>query len=361
MDRTFPRPAAPPDPSSSAAGGVTAYFPTPVQRLVNRYNVEASWNGNFVGNMLDARELDDEDYRHAFFSEMEFGLGAQFTPTVRGDMIYSIGREGKSYQSGFEEAYLTFLDLPLDFQARVGKFKAAFGRANQTHPHAFPWIDLPAPLRNFFGEGLTGTGVSASHLIPNPWNAYSELIFQIFNVNSGSELGEEQARGATELVHWKNVFDLNPATTLEAGLSAAHLEQRRNGYSTAEGVDLTLKWRSPQEGLYKSLTWQNELYVLQNDSGQSGRSDFWGAYSSIEHQFARRWSGGLRVDFSQVPNQVANEYVVAPFLTFHQTERLYYRLQYNHTEHDPDHGGQASNDVRLQFNISLGKHAAHTY
>src|SRR5262249_34617968 len=150
-----------------------------------------------------------DSLRNLFIHELEFAVGAQFTPSIRGDLIYSFGRSGNRYLGNFEEAYLTFLDLPLGFQARAGKFKAAFGKANQLHTHARPWIDVPAPLQNFFGEeGLVGTGVSLSHMVPNPWNAYSELIFQLIDTNAGGELGRAQTRGPAGILHWKNVFDL---------------------------------------------------------------------------------------------------------------------------------------------------------
>ncbi|MBI1785863.1 hypothetical protein HYR69_12030, partial [Candidatus Sumerlaeota bacterium] len=356
--------AASSDPNSPAPAqgtGLTGYLPVPLQTLVNKYNIRPSVIGDFVYAGLDARERESEDVEHLLMRELEFAVSADLASTVRADVLYSIGREEGHFGSGFEEAYLTFLSLPLDFQARVGKFKAAFGKVNQTHQHALPWIDVPAMQSNFFGESLTGTGVSLSHMVPNPWDVYSELIFQVIDINAGSEIAGQNGRGLTEVAHWKNVFDLTPDSTLEAGLSAADITQRRGGHSTAEGIDLTYKWRPAEQGLYHSITWMNELDAIQNDAPAGEQDHYWGAYSSFEYQFARRWYSGLRLDYTEVPLQTSNEYAFAPFITFRQTERLYYRLQFNHIENDPDHEGRSSNDIRLQISVSLGSHAPHIY
>jgi hypothetical protein len=364
MARAFARGPAPPLPQDGTPAPVAGYsfMPEAMRRLVDRHQVQASIITDLVLGLWDARQLDEADLRNGLIRELEFALGAHFTPTIRGDVLYSIEREEDYYFGAFEEAYVSFLALPLGFQARVGKKKAAFGKANQLHTHALPWIDRPAPLVNIFGEeGLAGTGVSISHLVPNPWEAYSEIVYQAFNLSPGTEIGLVGGRDATQLVHWTNVFDLSDATTLEVGMSAAHLTQAEFGRSTAEGLDVTLKWRPVEEGLYRSLTWQNELYAIQNRVERDDRAGLWGAYSSAEYQFARRWSAGMRMDFSQVAEQQRDQWVYAPFLTFRQTERMYYRLQFTHSEGNPEFDGRSSNDVRLQFDWSLGSHRPHAY
>ncbi len=368
-----PAEAPPPPGSAPVIGkGIEQYLPPVMRQIVEKYNVRIAMIGNFIYEGLDAAHDTKQDAKHLFLDELELTLTADISSTVRLDLIYALARDGTDWSGNFEEAYLTFLDLPLDFQLRLGKFKAAFGKANQLHAHALPWIDLPAAETNFFGDQLSGTGFSLSRLIPNPWNVYSEFIVQVFDVDYGREplsfggrepapLGGQEARGWTELVHWKNVLDLTPESTLEVGLSGASIPQKKDGRSIAEGLDVTYKWRPQEQGLYHSIVWMNELYAMQNDTGSGQSGDLVGAYSSFEYQFARRWSAGMRLDVSEVANQSGTEFGVVPFITFRQTERLYYRLQFNHIENDPDHGGQSSNDLRLQFNFSLGSHSPHIY
>lgn len=339
-------------------------LPEPLKGLVEKYNIRPAFNADFVFNAWDAREFQSIDLKRLLVRELELGLTAEFTPTIRGDLIITAGRDknSRTLNFGIEEGYVTFLDLPLGFQARLGKFKSAFGKANQLHTHARPWIDVPLPIKNFFGEeGLVGPGVSLTHLVPNPWDIYSEIAFQVFHPTRTDEFFGQRSGNSAELVHWKNVFDLNPSTTLDLGLTAANVEFQKGGHAIAEGLDATVKWKPLDEGLYRSVTWQTEIYHMHRDSGFEGRNGLWGAYTSVENQFSRRWFGGLRLDYSQVAAGGSSEFDIVPFVTFRQTERIFYRLQYNHTFNDPERDGKRGNEIRLQFNISLGTHPPHAY
>ena len=332
--------------------------------LVRRYNVNVSINLDFVASALDAKVSTGEDFRSLLGREFELAISADLTPTVWLDLFIAAERETglDQFEYALEEGFLTFLALPWELQARVGKFKTAFGKANLYHTHARPWIDVPAAMEFLLGEeGLVGYGLSINRLVPNPWDIYSELTFELFHAIHGSEIGGEEAQGTSALLHWKTFFDLNPSTTLELGLTGAVISQREGGAVTAEGLDATLKWIPADQSLYRSFTWQNELYAVQPDPNAGRVDNLWGAYSSAEYQFTRRLFGGLRLDWSEVPEGGEDLYAFVPFLTFRQTERIFWRLQYNHARNDPDHDGRDSRELRLQFNVSLGVHRPHAY
>ena len=44
------------------------------------------------------------------------------------------------------------MTLPHDLTAKVGKFKAMFGKDNTWHAHVRPWVDQPLVVHNFFGD-----------------------------------------------------------------------------------------------------------------------------------------------------------------------------------------------------------------
>ncbi len=332
------------------------------EEFIDRFNLKASLNLDFVAGFLDAREKAHEDAKRAFLREAELALSADLTPTIWLDLFLATEREGDEFFYDLEEGYLTFLALPLGLQAKAGKFLAAFGKANTYHTHQRPWVDSPLALEVMFGEeGLAGTGVSVTRLIPNPWNVFSELTVEIFGLDKDTALAELPGRGDGQVLHWRNVFELNPATTLDLGLSAARLSLREGGHGKLIGADATLRWRPLDQALYRSLTWQNEFYFLRNDPDDVEDEEFWGAYTSLEYQFSRRWYAGLRLDAAEIPEQIDTAWAIVPFLTFRQTERIYWRLQFNHTRHDPEMGDRASNELRLQMNLSLGVHRPHPY
>jgi hypothetical protein len=51
---------------------------------------------------------------------------------------------------------LTMLSLPFDLQESAGKFRSAFGKANQYHTHNMPWVDRPNVINNYFGYMVSG-------------------------------------------------------------------------------------------------------------------------------------------------------------------------------------------------------------
>ena len=141
---------------------------------------------------------------------------------------------------------MTLLSLPVEnLPAKVGKFKANFGKVNRLHLHSLPWVDYPNMLTNYFGkEGMSQPGVSASYLIPNPWDQYFELTCEAMNNHNDASFAGSAGRDMVYLAHLKNFFDINDESTLELGSSFAtgpnddgHGKNRTN----LEGIDLTYK------------------------------------------------------------------------------------------------------------------------
>jgi len=193
------------------------------------------------------------------------------------------------YTVHIEEAYLTALSLPYGLQARAGRIREQFGKTNPIHLHALPWFDYPLVTKNYFGpEGLMGDGAEISWLAPT--ENYLELVYEIFNNSNESSFAGEEYDDFVHLVHVKNLFDFSDTTTLELGgtVATAPNDGGHGGSRTwLEGIDLTLKWRPLEEGLYKGLAWQSELLLSQKDTHE-GEIDTWGMYSSLEYQFAKR-------------------------------------------------------------------------
>jgi ribosomal protein L29 len=338
-------------------------FAESLGRAFQSFNPDISVIGDFVGHYSsrEGGELDDE----FLFRHLELGFSGNVDPYARGDIFVGLHPHEGDWHVDLEEAYLTYLGLPWGLQPRVGRFKASFGKANPQHLHALPWVEYPFIIRNYFGEeGLSGDGVGVAWLIPNPWNKYIELTYECVNNDSSLFAGEE-TDDFVHLVHLKNFFDLSPASTFEGGFSfatAPNDEGHGGNRTTVEGLDLTYKWRPPEKGLYKSFVWQTEFLAAQADL-IGGQESTWGMYSAADYQFARRWSVGARYDYSQMPySSSLHEHGLSAYLTFLQSEYLYWRLGYQYTDRNfRVEGNRQEHEIFLQCNFGLGPHRAHKY
>ena len=109
----------------------------------------------------------------------------------------------------------------------LGKFKPHFTKVNTLHPHAFSFVDFPSMLTRYFtDEGLFMEGVSASWLVPNPWDYYQELDVEIGRSEANNTLDQGNADKMTYVGHLKNFFELTDNATLEFGLSGLSGRQR---------------------------------------------------------------------------------------------------------------------------------------
>lgn len=299
--------------------------------------------------------------------EAEFGFSSPVDPYGRADLIVSIERQDNGeYKPDIEEGYFTFTTLPYDLQARVGKFYSAFGKANMMHTHAMPWVDRPNVVNKFFGdEGLNDGGAEISWLVPNPWDKYIQLTFDVQNNGNEASFAGDQAHGLMYVTHLKNFFDIDRTSSVELGGSFATGDNANSGgghQTNVEGLDLTYKWCGPQYGLYKSLTWMSELLFSQKEEDSGDTVNAHGFYSSLEYQFNRRWSVFGRYDYTQFPDSSSlheNSYTTG--LTFRQSEFMFWRLQFEHTVGENFAGNVDRNELLLQADFLIGQHPAHQY
>jgi hypothetical protein len=322
-----------------------------------------------IGDVLFHAGKDDEnEKKNQFrFRELELALGSLVDPYGRADFFIGIHNENDEWHTHLEEGYFTFDSLPYDLIARAGQFYTAFGKANQMHTHAMPWVDKPSVIKNFFGEeGMSEAGAELSWLVPNPWDYYLEITQEVQNNGNDASFAGSQSDDLMYVTHLKNFFDVDRNSSIELGGSFATGSNASTGgdhRTNIEGIDLTYKWRHPQQGLYKSLTWMSEALFSQKEQGADNTVNSYGLYSSLEYQFARRWSAFGRYDYSQFPDDDdSRENAFSTGLTFKQSEFCFWRLQYKHTDAK---GEQTTDNDRdelfLQLNFGIGPHRAHQY
>lgn len=367
MAKTYSIEAAKPRAAAAApASSLGRYFQS--------FNPDVSVIGDFTYHATDVK---GEELRNQFsMRQAELAFSASVDPYARGDFFFHVEQENNEWHIGLCEGYLTLLTLPIEgLQAKAGKFKVEFGKANRYHLHNLPWVDFPNMVTNYLGgEGMSEPGVSASYLVPNPWGKYIELTGQVVNNRNGVSFAGAEGTSLVYLGHLKCFHDINEESSIELGSSLAAgsnddgLGRFGTNMTALEGVDLTYKWRPLRQGLYKSVTFQNELLFSQHDRPffddgtdiiDAKSINSWAGYSSLEYQFARRWSVFGRYDFSERPLYAMerdNAYSLG--FTFAQSEYCFWRLQFKHNDRS---FGKDSNEVWLQCDFGLGPHRKHEY
>jgi len=265
-----------------------------------------------------------------FLREIELALEAPLDPFTRGKTFMSISKESIS----IEEAYMEWLNLPLNMNLKLGIFYNEFGPLNRYHDHALPQFDRPRALVNIFSnKGMGGTGLSANFMLPELLFAHATSLD--VSVVRGNETGEEFIFTGKKLIYsgqFKNFYDISRNSYLEFRFSGA---MGRNAFpglnrSYLGSAGISYKWVPAGREKYRTFDWKTEiLYCYYEQSGNNIKSI--GAYSTIQNKLnARFWLGG-RVGYSQLPyDSNMDEWDYTLNLDFWQSEFVFTRLQYQY-------------------------------
>jgi hypothetical protein len=329
------------------------------------FNPDISVIGNFIGKAGEPNgvEFGPDRTRPAMeLDETEVAFQAFVDPYAKANVFLSITPAGIDV----EEGYATFLTLPYDLTAKVGKFKANFGKDNTWHTHVRPWVDQPLVIHNLFGgdEGLNDSGISVSKVFPNPWNVYLEGTGEVFK---GDVANVFQRRSLNDLfynAHLKGFRDISENSNIELGTSYSRgsLAGPRSGSNQFAGVDVTYRWRPLQQGLYSSFI--GRLEAVTNSRPDVDRR-LKGFYASADRQFARRWFAGVRVDASDRPvvgdlsTLRFSDRGAAATLTFWPSEFSQMRGELRRIRYGDI--GRSVNEFLFQLQFSIGAHGAHSF
>ncbi len=294
--------------------------------------------------------------------ESELGVQAIIDPYARGDFFLTFGEQGV----GLEEGYITFTALPASFVARVGKMRAAFGRANTFHNHVLPWVDRPLVTNNLLGgeDGIDDAGVSVQRILPAPKGIFLEATGQMFRGDSGTPehpLFKASTKSDVSAVgHLRGYRDITESTNLDLGLSYArgHNDAGTNFLTQLYGVDATLRWKPLRRSIYHSFVSRSEFVWSHRQQFPSAQHAF-GFYTSADYQLGRRWYlGGRfdrsgRFDFARLTDTGGSA-----VLTYWPSEFSQVRGQYRFTRYA---GDIKAHELLLQVMFSLGAHGAHPF
>ena len=343
-------------------------------RSQQKLNPNISLGGDFFAGFSSSKsdfvnEPSDVSYGNNRFEmrEIEFSLLAPLDPFTRGKTFISITKE----EIAIEEAYMEWLNLPLNMNLKAGIFYTEFGPLNRYHDHALPQFDRPRALVNYFTTGgLGGCGFSFNFMLPNLFFAdASTFDFAVINGGNNFSFTNEGKYNLMTVGQFKNYYDLSRDTYLEFRLSGAagrnDPDEKYNSYVGSLGM--ILKWVPVGRSKYRTVDWRTEfLYgyregVLKDVSSK-------GSYSSLQYKLnARYWLTG-RIGYSELPyDNTQSEWDFTACLDLWQSEFVFMRFQYQYNLRDINnmtiYSGKLPNDHSFiaQINWAMGPHKHEAY
>ncbi|MEE4310290.1 MAG: hypothetical protein V2J62_00345, partial [candidate division KSB1 bacterium] len=337
-------------------------------------NPNISVGGDFFFGMSSSKknvisEPSDISYGNNRFElrEMELAFVAPLDPFTRGKSFISVQPDAIA----IEEAYMEWLNLPLNLNLKAGIFYSDFGILNRYHDHALPQFDRPKVLVNAFGNGgLGGCGFSGNFLLPRLFFSDASSI-DLSLIRGGNDFSFTNA-GTYNLIavgHFKNYYDINRDTYIEWSLSGAtgrnDAEEKQMSY--LGDLALTLKWAPVGRAKYRTMEWHTEIISSRRET-PAGTLSSLGFYSSLQNKINARYWLTARVGYSELPSDNDQyEWDITTCIDFWQSEFVFLRLQYQYSDRHIDsymgYTGPFPSDHSLicQINWAMGPHKHEKY
>lgn len=313
----------------------------------------------------------------------------------------SVHSNEDTLEGHIEEAWLQTRTLPGGLQARAGRFSSQIGYLNEQHPHADDFVERPLLYRAFLGGHWFDDGLRLN------WTAPTDLYFRLgAEVFSGKQLVKEAASSRSPgafVLSAKTGGDMGANQSWQAGLSflknrrEAALEEHDHGHEGEEEegeegheeahgeeghdhahgaaysgrnmwmAELAWKWAPDGNNARQQLRVSYEFAQVRDLNRYATSDDRHRAhYLSAVWRFAPTWEAGVRHDLLQVSAPHGDHFhdgelrETALMVAWKPSHRQTLRLQYTH-QRDRGEFPDATHAVQLQYVLSFGAHAAHSY
>jgi len=328
------------------------------QGVIKNTNPNISVIGDFQGvyNSTGKRNVD------LFLNEVEIAVNASIDPYARADFFIGFHKEHgeEEFHAALEEAYLTSLSMPAGLQLKAGRFRNSFGKTNLAHPHSLGYIDNPNVIENYFGEGLIDEGLSINWLVPNPFDFYQDVTFEITSgLGENNTFAKSEKNDLLYTGHLKNYWDITDNSTLEAGFSVASGNNDSSRTTQLAGIDITYKWKPLRFNTYQSFELQGEAMWSNRETSSSRNVKSFGAFLYSSYQIAQRWFIRGLFDYSNLPDD--DSFIERGFsgiIGWHASEFQKIELQLKHTT---SNSYKSYNQLLLRSVFVIGAHGAHQY
>jgi len=307
-----------------------------------------------IGNMYGCVSDDKSDAGRNQFAarEVELAVAGYVYPRVKADAVISAEKEEGGYETGVDEAKLTFERLAEGLSAETGKVRVNFGKQNRLHPHSLPAVDRPSALTGFFGEeGLSAQGGALNYTLPLPFFVQAEA--GAWRNDPPEEEAEFGLSGEILTGRLKTSFAPSAKSELELGASAAKgrgpLGGPQRDKAVVLGGDLTFRlW----PGAHSRLTFQSEYFYLSRELAAE-KLYRGGFYGWLAWRFNKEWELGARFDYAESPDEIkTTERSVSGVAAYNFNEMFSGRVQWKRRSVE----GKTVNECWLQLIFGMGPH-----
>lgn len=355
--------------------GIGKRFHTGV-RVQQRLNPNISVSGDFFGAFSTSKgdfvsEPSDMSYGNNGFKmrEIELQLNAPLDPFTRGKTFISVSKE----EIAIEEAYMEWLNLPMNMNLKAGIFYAEFGALNRWHDHALPQFDRPKALVDFFSNGgLSGFGISSNFMLPQLLFADANMLdIAIINGGNGFSFTDTGKDRLIYVGHFNNYYDVSRDAYIEWAVSgAAGKNDPAEKYNSYVGsFNITYKWVPVGRSKYRTVDWRTE-FLFGHREGPTKNINSKGFYTSLQNKLnAKYWLSG-RIGYSELPyDNTQSEWDFTACLDYWQSEFVFIRFQYQYNLRNFDdnvivgYPGSYPNDSSflIHFCWAMGPHKHEAY
>ena len=387
-----PAAAAPAAPAAPAAQGDNAFNPSISLVLGGTFSNLSQDPGTyrFGGFMPPVGEVGPGS-RSFNLGESELTMAANIDPMFAGQLTFALSGEN---EASVEEAFFRTRELGGGMNIKAGRFLSGVGYLNGQHSHTWDFVDAPLAYQAFFGGQYKPDGVQARWLAP--FNTFLEVGAELGSGRSfpGNDRNKNGFNATSVFAHVGD--DIGDSASWRAGLSwvrtgaldrAYEVDGIPNAFSGRSSIwmaDAVYKWAPNGNPTQTNFKLQGE-YMRRKESGTLASGELADGYAGTQsgwylqgvYQFMPNWRAGLRYDrlssgspFIGLVDSGVLGMDAFPALASYNPKRSSVMLDWSPSEfsrlrlqfaRDEARPGQPDNQVYLQYIMSLGTHAGHTF
>lgn len=369
--------------ASTKSSASNAFNPD-VSLILSGTYANRSQDSNYHISGFQAGGEIDPGRRGFDLGESELGIYANVDASFYGGLNLALAADNSV---SVEEAFIQTTALPYGATVKAGRFFSGIGYLNEQHAHTWDFVDSPLAYKAFLGNQFAANGVQLKWLAPTD-------MFMELGAEYGSAGRDKNGGGAGALFGHVG-GDVGFSNSWRAGLSYlqespearesndlditnTYVSNAFTGTSKVWLADFVWKWAPNGNASNTSLKLQAE-YMRRRESGDlavdgqaaapySAAQSGW--YAQAIYQFMPRWRTGLRYDrldsgdvnyglnAAQLAATAYNPQKVSLMFDYSPSEFSRFRLQFSR---DQSRQEVTDNQVYLQYQMSLGAHAAHKY
>jgi hypothetical protein len=387
-----PAAVAPAAPAARVAQGDNSFNPSISLVLGGTLNNLSQDPGSYrFGGFMPPEGEIGPGSRSFNLGESELTMTANIDPMFAGQLTFALSGEN---EAEVEEAFVRTRELGGGMNLKAGRFLSSVGYLNGQHSHTWDFVDAPLAYQAFFGGQYKPDGIQARWLAP--LNTFLEIGAELGSGRSfpGNDRNKNGFNATSVFAHAGD--DIGVSSSWRAGVSylrtgAAGREYEDGGVPNVfDGrasmwvADAVYKWAPNGNPTRTNFKLQGE-YMRRKESGTLASGDLADAYRSTQsgwylqgvYQFMPNWRAGLRHDrlssgnpFIGLVESGALGMDAFPALAGYRPKRSSVMLDWSPSEfsrlrlqfaRDEARPGEADNQVFLQYIMSLGAHAGHTF